>query len=426
MGEDRQVKRNPVVLFVGTYPPQQCGIATFTQNLVHAVEQQETPEDVLVAATVRGGESVRFSRRVIYTIDNTVPRAYERAAAWVNAARVDTVSLQHEFGLYSGECGMDLLDFLSACRKPVVTTLHTILPQPSAAQRQVMEGLARYSQRLVAMAGRGVRMLEGLYGVPRGKTALIAHGVPDVPFAHRSWLRRQLGLSGRKVILTFGLLSRGKGLEYVLEALPAIRREHPEVLYLIAGQTHPNIVKLEGESYRDELRARARRLGVADCLRFENRFLDDVELMRYLQACDVYVTPYVGRDQSSSGTLSYAMTAGCAIVSTPYVYAEDLLGEGRGRLARFHDPASQAEQIGAVLSAPAHREELQASAYELGRSMTWPAIGRRYRALFAEVWAEAARAAAAGRTLRPTGADLSLRPESDRSRFDVRRVLHDG
>jgi len=377
--------RHPRVVFISTYPPQQCGIATFTQHLIDAMPHDGSPKDVRVAAIVGEGDRAEFGDRVVHLIDNTRPAAYREAAAWVNLKDIDVVCLQHEFGLFAGECGRDVISFLKACHKPVVTTLHTVLPEPNPIQREILSAVGRQSRRIVAMAKVGIDLLADRYGVSRAKMVFVAHGVPQVAPVDRGAVRRRLGLRGRKVIVTFGLLSRGKGIEYMVEALPAIRRHHPDVLYLVIGRTHPNVLRAEGEAYRETLLRRSGDLGVTENIRFTNRFVSDDELLPYLQASDVYVTPYLGRDQITSGTLSYAVAAGCAVVSTPYLYAEELLADGRGRLAEFRSGESLAGEINAILDSPALRRRLKARAYRYGRSMTWASVARRYHGLFTEV-----------------------------------------
>jgi glycosyltransferase involved in cell wall biosynthesis len=374
----------PRILFMSTYPPQHCGIATFTQHLIASLPGNGAA-DACVAALIRKGESPRFGPRVGYRIDNAQPGAYSAAAETINDSDIDVVCLQHEYGLFAGEWGEEIVTFLRQCRKPVVATLHTILPKPNSKQRTIMRSIARHSRRLVSMANVGIDILAREYNIPRKRCTFIPHGVPEIAPRDRAEVRHELGLAGRKVILTFGLLSRGKGIEHMVDALPAVCEQHPEALYVVVGKTHPNIVRIEGESYRDELKTRARELGVSRHLRFVDRFVSDAELLPYLQACDVYVTPYLGRDQITSGTLSYAVAAGCAIVSTPYLYAEELLAGGRGRLAEFHSGESLAHQVRAILDSPTLRTRLMDRAMRYGRSMAWPSVGRKYRDLFREV-----------------------------------------
>jgi len=379
------VPRESIALFVSTYPPEQCGIAIFTRNLANAVDRAVMKRLTRVAAISRTGARLRYDARVVHEIDNTEADCYRRAARFANDSDVDVLCLQHEYGLYRGDWGDQIVELLRECRKPVVSTLHTILPEPSDKQREVLQAVTKHSARIVVMAEAGIDLLENVYGVPREKTLMIPHGVPEVTFHHRPLLRQMLHLQGREVILTFGLLSSGKGIEYMIDALPAIRRKHPNVLYVLVGKTHPAIKARDGESYRESLQERARGLGVSDCVRFENRYVTDDELVLYLQSCDVYVTPYVGRDQITSGTLSYAMAAGCAIVSTGYTYARELLAEGRGRLADFESGKSLATELNAILDDPAYHEQLKVRCYEFGHRMHWEEVGKQYQQLFAEL-----------------------------------------
>jgi glycosyltransferase involved in cell wall biosynthesis len=403
------------VLFVSTFPPQQCGIATFTQHLIRGLPSNGAVVEARVAALIRKVDCCEFRSRVVHRVQNGRPGAYRDLAAFVNDSDFDAVSVQHEYGLFSGEWGRDLLEFLDRCERPVVTTLHTILPQPNRLQREVLQAVAARSARVVTMARVGIDLLDRVYGVPRKRCVFIAHGVPSVEGIDREAARRKLGLEGRKVLLTFGLLSRGKGIEHMIDALAELRRRHPEVLYLVVGHTHPNIVRLEGESYRESLRARARELGLTGHLRFVNQYVSDADLLPYLRACDVYVTPYLGRDQITSGTLSYAVAAGCAVVSTPYLHAVELLAEGRGRLAEFYSPASLAHQVGALLDSRVLRQRLQQRAAAYGRSMTWPAVSRQYLELLRAVSRPRDLAALTGPAIkRPEAARPAAAPAQSR------------
>lgn len=381
--------RHPSVIFLSTYPPQECGIATFTQHLLRSLSSGGKAYDARVAALMRRGDVCRHGRDVVHCIDNNVPGEYLRAAEFVNQGDVDIVSIQHEYGLFSGEWGSDILDFLSACRRPAVATLHTVLPEPNGPQREIIQEMSRRCERLVVMAHTGIDLLESRFGVPRDRVVMIPHGVPDVPRVAPTDARRALGLPERRMILTFGLLSRGKGIEHMIDAMPAILERHDDVVYVVLGETHPNIVRIEGESYREELVERARDLGVEGHVRFVNRFLNDDALLPWLQSADVYVTPYLGRDQITSGTLSYAVAAGCAVVSTPYIYARELLADDRGRLADFMSGASLAGQINALLGDAPLWRRLRQRAHAYGRAMTWRTVGRSYRDLFARVVAGA-------------------------------------
>ncbi len=376
------------IALIGNYLPRRCGIATFTHDLRSALSRAMPGSDPLVVAMNDGLGPYDYPPEVAFTIPEGDRSAYAAAADYLNISTIDVVVVQHEFGIFGGPAGDYLLNLLGRLRMPVVTTLHTVLTDPNPDQRRVMEALIVRSARLVVMAEKGREILRDTYQVPEAKIAVIPHGVPDQPFLDTALAKDALGFGDREVLLTFGLLSPNKGIDSMIDAMPAIVKADPEALYVVLGATHPNIVRHEGERYREQLIAHAARLGMQDHVRFVDRFVDEPTLLQYLAATDIYVTPYLHEAQITSGTLAISFGMGKPIVSTPYWHAKELLADDHGVLVPFDDPAALGDAIANTLADRSFRNTLRKRAYIAGRQTIWPVVAGRYQTLFAEAVAE--------------------------------------
>ncbi len=376
------------VAFIGNYMPRQCGIATFTTDLCEAIAAEYAGTICIAMPVNDTAAGYDYPGRVRFELTETDIESYSRAADFLNINNVGLVNLQFEYGIFGGKAGSHILTLLRELRMPVVTTLHTILKEPDPDQRRVLEEVASLSDRLVVMSERGAEFLRTIYRVPPEKIDLIPHGIPDVPFVDPSFNKDLFGVEGKTVLLSFGLLSANKGIETVISALPAIVARYPDVVYLVVGATHPHVIQHEGETYRLSLQWLAQEKGVDSHVIFYNRFVSLEELVEFIGAADIYITPYLNVQQITSGTLAYTVGAGKAVISTPYWYAEELLSQGRGALVPFRDPAALAEKVIYLMENEAERHAMRKRAYLLGREMIWPKVARRYMESFERARAE--------------------------------------
>lgn len=376
------------IAFIGNYLPRQCGIATFTTDLCEAIAA-EHPETTCIAVPVNDVEGgYAYPTRVRFELTEKDVNSYQRAADFLNINSVDLVCLQFEYGIFGGRAGSHILALLRELRVPIVTTLHTILREPDLHQQRVLEEVAALSDRLVVMSKRGLEFLEQVYHVSPEKIDLIPHGIPDLPFVNPSFHKDLFGVEGKIVLLSFGLLSANKGIENVIAALPAILAKHPNVVYFIVGATHPHVLRDDGETYRLSLQWLAQKKAVEGQVIFYNRFVSLEELVEFIGAADIYITPYLNPAQIVSGTLAYTVGAGKAVISTPYWHAEEMLAEERGALVPFRDPAALAAQVIDLLDNEAKRHGMRKRAYLYGREMIWPQVARRYMESFQRARAE--------------------------------------
>ncbi len=370
------------IAFVGDHLPRKCGIATFTADVLAAVASAHPQSQCFCVSVndIKGGYD--YPEVVRFEIEEQDLSSYLRAADFLNISNVDMVCLQHEFGIFGGPAGGNILALLRELRMPVVTTLHTVLREPNADQRRVMEGLTSLSTRLVVMADRGRQMLQEIYRVPAAKIDFIPHGIPDIGFVDPAYFKDLFGVEGRVVLLTFGLLSPNKGIEYVLNALPQILAEFPEVVYIVLGATHPNELREHGEAYRLSLEMLAKRNKVDKNVIFYNQFVDLKNLKEFIGAADLYITPYLNEAQITSGTLAYTFGSGKAVVSTPYWHASELLAEDRGVLVPFANAEAIAHEVIGLLANDTRRHAMRKNAYRIGREMIWSNVAQLYMRSF--------------------------------------------
>ena len=378
------------ICFLSTFPPRKCGIAVFTKDLVDNLDLTgEFAAGKIIAVNKRDFIG-NYGQRIEWQIKQDEEEDYIQTAHQINSSNFDAINVQHEFGIFGGEWGSHLLSFLENVTKPVITTLHTVQPDFPPEAIRVLEKIVVQSAAIVVNGNTATNILSNL-GFPTEKIQIIPHGCPNVPFTHSDDVKPSLNLTGRRVLCTFGLISRGKGIEYAVQALPNIVAKHPEVLYLIIGETHPEVIALEDEYYRRNLIEFVEKLGLQSHVEFQNRFLPKNELLKYLQATDVYITPYLGKNQISSGTLISALATGRAVVSTPYLHAQEVLADGKGLFCEFKNPSSIAEAVNKLLADNHLKRDIEKKAYEYSRSFTWFKVAREYAELFKQVIDEEAK-----------------------------------
>ncbi len=382
--------RNSVAV-IGNYSPRQCGIATFTTDVVEALSAESTNIDCWAVVMNDIPEGYQYPEKVHFEINQNKFSDYSVAAEFLNINQIDIVCLQHEYGIFGGPAGSNILKLLSDLRMPVVTTLHTILKDPPPEYREVTNKLVTLSDKLVVMSEKTREFLIDIYSVPEEKIAFIHHGIHDTPFVDPNFYKDQFGVEGKKVLLTFGLLSPNKGIEYMIKALPEVIKQHPDVTYIILGATHPHVLRVNGEEYRISLQQLAQNLKVSEHVIFQNRFVELKELCEFLGAADLYITPYVEEAQIVSGALIYAMGTGKATISTPYWYASEMLSEERGRIVPFKNPDALAEQVIDLFDNDVARHTIRKNAYTFCREAIWKEVARKYLQVFTEVRHERSR-----------------------------------
>jgi len=376
------------IAVIGNYLPRRCGIATFTTDLCAAISEEYATIKLLALPVDDTEQGYDYPERVRYSLAQDSLTSYEEAARFLNFNNIDMVCLQHEYGIFGGPAGSHILHLLRALKMPVVTTLHTVLREPDPNQLRVMEEIVELSDRLIVMSMLSSQFLQEIFRVPGSKIDIVPHGVPDLPFLDPNFYKDQFGVEGKAVLVTFGLLSPNKGIENVIQALPQILSRHQNVAYIVAGATHPHILRREGEQYRAYLKALAKEVGVESKVLFHNRFVSPAEMVQFIGAADIYITPYRHEAQVVSGTLAYALGAGKAIISTPYWHAIELLDDHRGALVAFQNPAAIAQKTIELLDTPAIRHAMRKRAYLFAREMVWKRVAQGYMESFARVRAD--------------------------------------
>ncbi|MCH3963179.1 MAG: glycosyltransferase family 4 protein [Clostridium sp.] len=371
------------IVFLSTYPPRQCGIATFTEDLVKNLRINYPSNSYSIIAI--DDKSYNYGHDVLCSIDQFKKNNYKKISENINNSDVDLVVIEHEYGIYGGNTGDYVLDFIENLNVPFIVTLHTTLSKPNQKQKSIICKLGEKGSKVIIMAKNSAKILEDVYSIPEQKIEVIHHGVPDIAIPDIDCLKKTLGYQNRSIISTFGLLSPGKGIEYAIDAIGKVSAEHPEVLYLILGKTHPCIKKDFGESYRENLKNMVRKLGIENNIKFVDKYLTKKEIVQYLSISDIYMTPYLGEEQSVSGTLAYAAGYGKAIVSTPYRYAREMLKNKNGILAKFRDADSLYSAVEFLLDNPARRSIIEKNMLKIGKTMRWPNIAAKYNNLFSNI-----------------------------------------
>src|SRR6202166_3873750 len=373
------------IAVIGNYLPRHCGIATFTTDLCEAISAEYGTARLLALPVNDTEAGYAYPARVRWSLSQDDPRSYQEAADFLNFNNIDMVCLQHEYGIFGGPAGSHILQLLRGLKMPVVTTLHTVLREPDPNQLLVMKEIAELSDRLIVMSQLSAQMLQEIFKVPGSKIDMVPHGVPDLPFLDPNFYKDRFGVEGKAVLLTFGLLSPNKGIENVIQALPQILSKHENVVYIVAGATHPHVLRREGDQYRSSLQALAKQVGVESQVMFHDRFVSPEEMVEFIGAADIYITPYRHEAQVVSGTLAYALGAGKAIISTPYWHAIELLDDRRGALVPFQNPAAIAQKAIELLDTPAIRHAMRKRAYLFARDMVWKKVAQGYMESFTRV-----------------------------------------
>lgn len=370
------------IAFLSTYPPRECGLATFTQDLVTALDCIGEIDTVVIAVINQDNE--KYDSKVFAKIIQQEKGDYLKAAKMLNASDIDLLVIEHEFGIFGGENGEYILELVNNLEIPFITTLHTVLPEPNPNQQFILHSLGEKSEKIVTMARNTKPILKSVYGIDSSKLTMVHHGVPKRTFQSREFLKTKFGYEKRQIISTFGLIGPSKGIEYGIEAISQVVKDYKDALYLIVGQTHPAL-KDEGTAYRNKLEELVIKLELQDNVIFINKYLTKNEIVEYLQLSDIYMTPYLGKDQAVSGTMAYAVGYGKAIVSTPYLYAKEMLSGGRGLLAEFGDPDSLANNISDILKNPDKKAKMERNTLLLGRTMYWDKVAHCYSEIFSSI-----------------------------------------